>query len=89
MDLVVWLILGVVLAHLLLDIARWFLDSQRVAYEAIVSDKRIVVVDGKEGEQYDTIAYTERGAIIFDSAESLHYLAIKGNLIYLVEEEIE
>ena len=32
MDLVVWLILGVVLAHLLLDIARWFLDSQRVAY---------------------------------------------------------
>jgi hypothetical protein len=45
-----------------------------------------VVVNGKEGQQYDGIV---EGRIVFDSADSLHYLAGKGADIYLVEERIQ
>ena len=64
-------------------------DSQRVAYGAQAGEKRFVVVDGKEGELYDEIVTDEGGGIIFDSADRLHYLAIKGEGIYLVEERIQ
>jgi hypothetical protein len=64
-------------------------DSKRVAYGAGMGDKQVVVVDGKEGKQYDNIVVTGGGKIIFDSADSLHYLALKGDEIYLVEERIE
>jgi hypothetical protein len=63
------------------------LDSQRVAYGAQVGDKWFVVVDGKEEKPYDGIV--RGGSIIFDSADSLHYLALKGADIYLVEERIQ
>ena len=64
-------------------------DSQRVGYAAQVGNKRCVVVDGKEGKQYDSIVYLGGGKIMFDSADSLHYLALKGGGIYLVEERIQ
>ncbi len=61
-------------------------DSRRVAYAAQEGDEGFVVVDGKEGKKYDGIVTL----IIFDSSDSLHYLALKGsNSIYLVEERIE
>jgi hypothetical protein len=47
-----------------------------------------VVIDGKEGKQYDVIITKGGGKILFDSADRFHYLAAKGNEIYLVEEEI-
>ena len=62
-------------------------DSQRVAYAAEIGDKCFVVVDGIEGKQYDAIKDI-RERIIFDSPDSLHYLAAKGNSLYLVEETI-
>jgi hypothetical protein len=62
-------------------------DSQRVAYGAKLGDKQFVVVDGKEGKPYDAIV--SEGRIIFDSTDSFHYLAAKGDGIYLVEERIE
>jgi len=65
------------------------LDSQRVAYGTGEGDKRFVVVDGKEGKPYDGIATMGGGRIIFDSADSFHYLAAKGADIYLVEERIQ
>ena len=65
------------------------LDSRRVAYAAEVSKKGFVVVDGREGEQYDGIVTLGGGRIIFDSADSLHYLALRGADIYLVEERVK
>lgn len=64
-------------------------DNKRVAYVAKVGDKWFVVVDGEEGDQYDAIVGFGGGRIIFDSADNLHYLAMKGNKIYLVEETIK
>ena len=64
-------------------------DSKRVAYGARAGSRVFVVMDGKEGNQYDAIiALGTKGAgrIVFDSADSLHYLAAKGRGIYLVEE---
>ncbi len=60
-------------------------DSKRVVYAARVGKKWLVVVNGKEGKRYDGIV----GKIIFDSSDSLHYLAQKGEAIFLVEERIE
>jgi uncharacterized membrane protein len=64
-------------------------DSKRVAYEAQVGNNWFVVVDGKEEKQYDGIVTIGEGRIIFDSADSIHYLALKGNKIYLVEEAVK
>jgi flagellar hook assembly protein FlgD len=66
-------------------------DSQRVAYRAQMGNKHFVVVDGKEGKQYDSLSIgaMEKTRIIFDSSDSLHYLAREGNNIYLVEERIK
>ena len=63
-------------------------DSQRVAYSVQVGSKWLVVVDGVEGKQYGGIVNLGGGRIIFDSPDSLHYLAGKGNKFYLVEERI-
>ena len=63
-------------------------DSRCVAYMAGVGNKCFVVVDGKEEKQYDGIVTLGGGRVIFDSPDSLHYLAIKGSSIYLVEERI-
>ena len=43
-------------------------------------------MDGIEGRQYDDML--EGGEIIFDSLDSLHYLAVRGNRVYLVEERM-
>ena len=49
-----------------------------------------VVVDGVEGKKYDDIKQLPGIArVIFDSPNSLHYLAIKDDSVYLVEERIE
>ena len=64
-------------------------DSKRVAYAAQVGNKRFVVVDGKEEKQYDGIVTIGGGRIVFDSSDSLHYLALKGKGIFLVEERIK
>ena len=64
-------------------------DSKRVAYGARAGSRVFVVMDGKEGNHYDAIlalGAEGKGRIVFDSADSLHYLAAKGRGIYLVEE---
>jgi hypothetical protein len=67
-------------------------DSRRMACMARVRkwlrEKWSVVVDGKEEKPYDAIVAIG-GRIVFDSAHRLHYLAVKGDNIYLVEERIE
>ena len=63
-------------------------DSKRLAYVAAAGKKQFVVVDGKQGKQYDEI-----GRIIFDSPDSLHYIArkyLKGSgIYYLVKKRIK
>ncbi len=64
-------------------------DSKHVAYVARADSRVFVVMDSKEEKQYDAIialGTNGEGRIVFDSANSLHYLAAKGQGIYLVEE---
>ena len=63
-------------------------DSQRLSYWAGLGSKVFVVVDGEEGKKYDGILTIGEGVSIFDSPNSLHYIAIAGNNYYLVEEII-
>ena len=60
-------------------------DGKRVAYGARMGNKQMVVVDGEEGKRYDGVL-TE---IFFDSATSFHYLAYRGDEVYLVEGRVE
>jgi WD40 repeat protein len=62
-------------------------DSKRVVYSARLDNKDLVVVDGNNGNRYDELPGL--GMIYFDSENSFHYLARKGNRILLVEERIE
>jgi hypothetical protein len=76
-------------------------DSQRVAYAAKVGEKAVVVVNGVEGRQYDAILFPEgalghfpasggfQSKILFYSPNSLRYLAVRGNGVFLVEEKID
>ena len=60
-------------------------DSQRLAYFAQAGDEWFDVVDGIEGRKYSGLS---EGGLAFDSASSLHYLALDGNKVYLVEETV-
>lgn len=62
-------------------------DSKRVVYAAHLGDKSLVVIDVKEGET--NIQFLGRGRIIFDSTDTVHYLALKDNGIYMIEEHVK
>jgi hypothetical protein len=64
-------------------------DNKHVAYTAQVGNKQWVVVDGKEGTQYDGVVLVGGGRIGFASFDSLDYLAAKGSSIYFVKEKIK
>ena len=65
-------------------------DSKRLAYGVGEGNKQFVVVDGEEGKKYDDIVTVGGRKFIFDSADTLHYLAVKGSSsTYLVEEKIK
>lgn len=73
-------------------------DSRHVVYVAQSERYQFVVVDNIEGNSYDEIYVAEhrtggfidtRKKIIFDSTDTFHYLARRGNEIYLVEERIK
>ena len=62
-------------------------DSKRVVYSVKQDNTEMVVVEGNKGRVYDNIL--GEGGIVFESPDVFHYLAKKGNAIYLVEEKIE
>ena len=64
-------------------------DSRHVAYKARVNGKDSVVVGGKAGKRYAQIITQRGGRIIFDSPNSLHYLAAESGIIYLVRTKLE
>jgi hypothetical protein len=63
--------------------------GSRIAYGARRDRQRFVVVDGKEGQPYDAIVDLGASRIVFDSASSLHYLALRKDDIYLVEAKVD
>ena len=60
-------------------------NGKRIAYGAKRGKERFVVVIGKEGRPYDAVVALGESRIVFDSSSSLHYFALKGDDIYLVE----
>jgi hypothetical protein len=58
-----------------------------VAFTARKENQEFVVVNGKRGKAYDTIMGL--GGICFTNANTFHYLSMKGNNIYLVEETVQ
>lgn len=63
-------------------------DGQRLAAVVVDGDKEMVVVDGVEGNHYDTIVTLGGGRVNFSGQDRFHYLAVKGGEMFLVEESI-
>jgi len=64
-------------------------NSRRVAYEALLAKKLLIVVDGTEKKAYDGILSVGWKGTASISLNSLHYLARIGNRYYVVEESIQ
>jgi len=63
-------------------------DSSHFAYSANMNNKLMQVIDGIESIN----KYVRISEVVFDSSNSLHYLAIKNfkdNEVYLITEQIE
>jgi hypothetical protein len=73
------------------DLVTFSSDGQHLAYAAQTYGQWRVILDGDEGGQYSAIMSGspgyEVGRIIWDSNTSLHYLAGKGNEVYLVKDQ--
>jgi hypothetical protein len=61
-------------------------DSRTIAYLAEEAGKRFVVVNAHEGERHDTVIRGSR--VAFDGDRVLHYLALEGTAIMLMEVEL-
>jgi Tol biopolymer transport system component len=65
-------------------------DGKHVACVAETNGGWTVVIDGVEGQLYDNIGHNSAYQyVIFDSSNSFHYLAIKKDGIYLVDEKVK
>lgn len=62
-------------------------NSKWVIYVAKTGAKEFVVVNAEKGIEYDSIL--GQGGVIFDSKKKFHYLAIRDNKVYQVEEKIK
>ncbi len=64
-------------------------DGQHLAYMGGKGDARYVVINEEKGAAHDFIFNSGQGGVYFDSANSFHYLALRGDMIYLVEEKMQ
>jgi hypothetical protein len=62
-------------------------DSKWLIYTVKNNNKEFVVVNDVEGRPYDFLPGQKE--FVIDSPTSFHYVAMKGKIIYLVEETIE
>ena len=60
-------------------------DSKKYVYTVKQNNHEFAIVDGNEGNYYDAIL--GGGLVFFDSDSTFHYIAIKDQKIYLVEEQ--
>ena len=61
-------------------------DSRQLAYRIKTGNKMRVVMNGREGREYDEVLGDLLVDMVFDFPQGLHYLARRGNGIYLLEE---
>ena len=63
------------------------------AYTAKAGEKFMVVLDGKDGLEYDRIISSVKNGkptgIVFDGPRSLHFIAINGRNVFFVEQEAQ
>lgn len=62
-------------------------DSKYLAYVAYFGEKCVVVVNGTESSAYTNFLHGSK--IVFDSPDSLHYLAMIEQSVYLVQEKLK
>lgn len=62
-------------------------DGALLVYAAYRNKKASSVVDGQDAKYYDAIVPLG-GGIVFDSTEHWHYLAVDGDEIYSVDEQL-
>jgi hypothetical protein len=65
---------------------RWTPDSNHIAWIAVEQHKAFAVVDGVRGEGFDAIG--REGAVVLDSADSLHYIGVRGVDVQIVREHL-
>ncbi len=63
--------------------------GQRLAMVAMTGDKELVVVDGVEGNHYDSVITLGGGKVAFADDSHFHYLAVRDGELLLVEEMID
>jgi hypothetical protein len=47
------------------------------------------VLDDQEGKPYETLLSLGGGKIVFDAPDRFHYLATRGQDIYMVQEQLK
>ncbi len=63
-------------------------DGKRLAYVAQKGGQWVAVLDGIESTPYDAI-FTQYGStLVFDSNTAIHYIALRGILLVMVEQRI-
>jgi hypothetical protein len=70
------------------DTPRFSQDGKHFVFVARSEDKWWIVIDGKEDTQYDAKVNIEGGSLVFDNPERFHYLFIRDQNIYSVNEKI-
>jgi hypothetical protein len=63
-------------------------DGRHLVFVARSGDKWWVVIDGKEDTQYDAKVDIEVGSLAFDNPDRFHYLFVRDQNIYSVNEKI-
>ncbi|HUB68150.1 MAG TPA: hypothetical protein VL981_11760, partial [Candidatus Methylacidiphilales bacterium] len=63
--------------------------GQRVAYIAYKGRNCLMVVDGREEPEFDSIMNFAPARLAFDSDDVLEYLAVKGGMLYRVRHSAD
>jgi hypothetical protein len=64
-------------------------DSRRLAYGAQGDQGWVMVLDDQEGKPYENLLSLGGGKIVFDAPDRFHYLATRGQDIYVVQEQFK
>ena len=77
------------IGHHVAYVARVVEREKGRLWDKTVNERYMVVIDGQEGVLYDEILFPPAGiAGFFDSPGQFHYIANKGEGLYLVEERL-
>ena len=64
-------------------------DSRHLAYGAQGDKGWVMVLDDQEGKPYENLLSLGGGKIVFDAPDRFHYLATRGQDIYVVQEQLK